>query len=103
MLEVQRRHTVEMTDRLNFHVEKVTEIVAGCAGTSSTEQNQKVLMASLKWEIASLQARLSKILNSDHAETVAADQFLCDVVALKPEVEELQIVSPPERVRLYGN
>ncbi|XP_055333618.1 mediator of RNA polymerase II transcription subunit 7-like [Paramacrobiotus metropolitanus] len=65
MMEVQRRHTNEVTDRLGKHVEMIAEKVAGFSGTSTTDQAQKLLAANLKWEIASQQARLAELKN-DH-------------------------------------
>lgn len=86
MLEVQRRQTLEITDRLNFHIEKVTEIVAGCAGTSTSDQNQRSLTSNLKWEIASLQAKLAEIsvIRSKESDGIAvlmngSDAVLCEL------------------------
>ena len=93
MLEVQRRQTLDVTDRLNLHVDKASEIVALSTGTSSSEQAQAQLATSLKWDISHLHTRLSELLSAPNKTDPKKshkifDKFLCESVGQEEDVAE---------------
>ncbi|OQV20522.1 putative Mediator of RNA polymerase II transcription subunit 7 [Hypsibius exemplaris] len=96
MLEVQRRQTLDVTDRLNHQVDKAAEMVALCTtGTAGSDQAQAQFTSALKWDIAHLQARRAAATGPSSASAGTTkqigrifDRFMCDLAADADDQEE---------------